>query len=101
MPSGFSSGNMPVSATYFTFSPAMVTELVVKTGLCDASGMLPSEVLDSAVLLVSPDGEFVCVGSAAHAVKLAAAKKIRICFVIRDFPMRHIISRGNRRQMLF
>jgi len=38
-PSGLSNGNMPVSATYVTRSPAMVTVFVTRTGACAASGI--------------------------------------------------------------
>ena len=81
MPSGLRIGNMPVSATYVTRWPAMVTVLVVKTGLCVASGIVAASFLAGGALVA---GELVGATSAARTAVAAAISKIqRMFFIVR------------------
>jgi hypothetical protein len=66
VPSGFKIGSMPVSARYFTGTPAIVTVLVTCTGSWAASG------IRARVKLFVAAGPFVAAGAAAREVGAAS-----------------------------
>ena len=80
VPSGFRIGNMPVSATYFTRWPAMVTVFVVNTGLCVASGIVAASFFAAGGALVA--GELVGATSAARMFTAAVISKTQSIFLI-------------------
>src|SRR6185369_4315928 len=78
VPSGFKIGNIPASAAYRTRWPAMVTVLVVNTGLCVASGIVAASFFAGALVA----GELVGATSAARRLAVVASSKIQASFFI-------------------
>src|SRR6188768_2256533 len=68
---------MPASAAYFTRWPAMVTVLVVNTGLCVASGIVAASFFAGALVA----GELVGATSAARRLAAATNKTKMTIFI--------------------